>query len=336
MKTKTRDLQSMFDPYCRNNYFYGKMLDVENLVLEQRYHTRFRSLLNRLVTGHGVVCGLNLEKTGSNTITVKQGVAIDRYGREIVVSKDVEIDPRQLTDEDGNPTGDQVANAEVQICLRYAELLVDPVPVLVPECSTPGDCAPGTICESYCIVVREPQPSLEPLPCDFDFSAGTLQGQLCGRVSEPCPENNKDTCLSLALVALDGNGEIAGLDPCFSRQVVYSNPLLFELILCLEERLADISSLVFLRYVSGDSQSGSPGDVLPLAVEVVDLFGGPVQGVSVEFSVEGGGSVNPNPEQTDAQGRAEIEWTLGSSTPQRVVAKTEDSAFIVTFEATLV
>ena len=47
----------------RNRYFYGQLLGVNNFELETDYAIRQRRLLNRLVLGYGVVCGLNVELT---------------------------------------------------------------------------------------------------------------------------------------------------------------------------------------------------------------------------------------------------------------------------------
>jgi hypothetical protein len=75
--------------YCsptRNRYFYGKLLDVFHFELEQNYFNSKRWLLNRLVTGYGVVCGLNVLLTADKkSIYVTPGVAIDKCGHEIIV-----------------------------------------------------------------------------------------------------------------------------------------------------------------------------------------------------------------------------------------------------------
>ena len=72
----------------RNRYFYGKLLDVFHLELEQEYFNSKRWLLNRLITGPGVVCGLNVTLTDDKeSIIVQPGLAIDRCGREIIVTK---------------------------------------------------------------------------------------------------------------------------------------------------------------------------------------------------------------------------------------------------------
>jgi hypothetical protein len=70
----------------RNRYFYGKMLDVFHFELEQNYFNSKRWLLNRLVSGYGVVCGLNvLLSSDGKSIYVTPGVAIDKCGHEIIL-----------------------------------------------------------------------------------------------------------------------------------------------------------------------------------------------------------------------------------------------------------
>ena len=73
----------------RNRYFYGKLLDVFHFELETDYMNGKRALLNRLVTGWGVVCGLDvLAVDEGDAIYVTRGMALDQWGREIIVPKD--------------------------------------------------------------------------------------------------------------------------------------------------------------------------------------------------------------------------------------------------------
>jgi PKD repeat protein len=75
--------------------------------------------------------------------------------------------------------------------------------------------------------------------------------------------------------------------------------------------------------VSGDNQSGLVGTklALPLVVQVTDGFGNPKSDVTIEWSVTGGGSVSPTTTQTDPNGRASVERTLGAqAVPQTTVA----------------
>ncbi len=87
----------------RNNYYYGKLLTVRDYEDEQCYFNEKRWLINRMVNGWGVVCGLDVEripiskgpceeiKYDETKVLVKPGLAIDCCGREILVCKDVEV-----------------------------------------------------------------------------------------------------------------------------------------------------------------------------------------------------------------------------------------------------
>lgn len=88
------------------------------------------------------------------------------------------------------------------------------------------------------------------------------------------------------------------------------------------------ASLIIL---SGQDQSGSPGQELPqvLQVKVVDSLGNAVPGQIVNFKVvSGGGSVFAGAAITTDSGIAKERWTLGTSTAdsQRVEARAVDPA----------
>src|SRR5437868_11554776 len=81
-------LRSDLRTFVRNNYYYGKLLDVDHFQMEADYANAKRWLLNRLVVGYGVVCGLNVLPSPDrrpHSIVITPGVAIDKWGREIVV-----------------------------------------------------------------------------------------------------------------------------------------------------------------------------------------------------------------------------------------------------------
>ena len=66
--------------------------------------------------------------------------------------------------------------------------------------------------------------------------------------------------------------------------------------------------------VAGDKQTGTVGQALPqpLAIKVEDQSGAGVAGSTVSWAVSsGGGSVSSASNQTDAQGQAQVTWTLG-------------------------
>jgi len=93
-----------------------------------------------------------------------------------------------------------------------------------------------------------------------------------------------------------------------------------------------------IEMVEGDGQSAAVGGTLPdpLVVLVTDQSGDPVQGVSVQWVAQGGGSVSPATAQTGSDGKASVERVLGATPGQQTttasVSGLEGSP--VTFTAT--
>src|SRR5262245_1164242 len=72
--------------FSRPRYFYGQLLDVRHFESEQEYFKRKLWMLNRMVSGCGVVCGLDVEPGDDHhSVVVTAGLALDKCGREIVV-----------------------------------------------------------------------------------------------------------------------------------------------------------------------------------------------------------------------------------------------------------
>ena len=69
-----------------------------------------------------------------------------------------------------------------------------------------------------------------------------------------------------------------------------------------------------IEMLEGDNQTGHVGEPLanPLVVLVTDESGNPVEGVSVTWSAQGG-TVAPATTTTGSNGRASVQWTLGST-----------------------
>ena len=116
----TKTGNDMLNAFVRNHFFYGKLMDVDQFEKEQSYGMAKRALMNRIVLGRGVVCGLNVVKDPEleDRILVLPGVAIDDCGREIVIPEKVSIDPHQLTNNEGQPEGEPIESGIVEICLK--------------------------------------------------------------------------------------------------------------------------------------------------------------------------------------------------------------------------
>ncbi len=90
----------MTDPVRRVNYYFGQMLTVEDLQAEQDYHREMRYLHNRLL-GRGVVHGLGVTTGDGATVVVGPGLAIDEFGRELVLPDESSVGPGGAADPDG-------------------------------------------------------------------------------------------------------------------------------------------------------------------------------------------------------------------------------------------
>jgi hypothetical protein len=131
--------------FNRPNYFFGKLLSVEDFQREQEYQREKNRLRNRLLVGAGVVAGLRVS-VEQQELVVSPGVAIDCQGNELV-----------LAAEHRQPLSGKSGRHWVTI--RYAE--------------TPGSSAPtpsGSMEPSYIeeTVAFELQPSPQACPSQGD------------------------------------------------------------------------------------------------------------------------------------------------------------------------
>ena len=106
-------------PFERTKYYYGMLLSVDDFNAEQRYMNDKRRLVNRLVHGMGVVCGLNVVRLDESTISVESGMALDNTGREIVV--DVPVTKKLSMINGYESAMNSGSNAYVYLCLEYSE-----------------------------------------------------------------------------------------------------------------------------------------------------------------------------------------------------------------------
>jgi len=68
----------------RNNYFHGKLLSARDLADEQEYFNEKRWLINRMVLGWGIVCGVDV-CLEDGALEVRPGLALDCCGHELLV-----------------------------------------------------------------------------------------------------------------------------------------------------------------------------------------------------------------------------------------------------------
>jgi hypothetical protein len=253
-------------PFARNHYHHGQLLTEHSFNLEQYYFKEKIWLGNRLITGYGVVCGLDV-KLGDDrcSVYVTPGIAIDKWGREIIVPAPTTSLPLPRREEEQQPPekdaerpgyqgerpgyqgerpgypprydgGEEDDYVHVVIC--FHECLSDPQPVVTSECDGTDACTPAIVRERYRVLLRPGKAPEIPTHCRFpDVIAGDHvdYGVLARWVTQECRRVKGDGCIPLATVRLPrGYGRCESGDIDISvRPIVYTNDLLFELIVGL-------------------------------------------------------------------------------------------------------
>lgn len=231
----------------RNNYFFGQLLDENKLFREQDYFKDTSRLINRLGLGSGVLCGLEITPSrDAKQLCLSPGVAVDPFGRVIIVPEVHCFDPRQISDCCGQVmeeiATDQDQDLTISIC--YHECFTDFSPMMVSDCNTREQCAPGTVIESFCVQLSKKPPAkidVEDELCKALNASAKNSAERRKNLSEAtsgeCPAPSKAMCVILGTVKLkEGRIAAADIDTDGCRTNVYSNSTLLDMILCLAER----------------------------------------------------------------------------------------------------
>jgi hypothetical protein len=232
---QTADLRSP----DRNKYFFGKMLDVVHFDIEQDYFNYKRSLINRLVIGYGVVCGLNVILRNGGVV-VTPGFAIDRWGREIIVpgeTKPFDLPTPPPPKEQQPESGDCAENDHwYHLLLCYHECGSSPEPVLGGECGV-ETCVPSLVQERFKLDWRKgraPEPPHEDCLSELITGDRINRRAIAQHVTQCCSRTPCDPCIELANLRLPRQPEGGNTDIDISvRPIVYTNDLLFEMLSAL-------------------------------------------------------------------------------------------------------
>ncbi|MBT1090326.1 hypothetical protein [Streptomyces sp. Tu102] len=192
------------DTPLRNRYFHGRLMNVPTFELETEFFLRRSHLFTRLAMGYGVVCGLDVAVAGDGgRIRVDPGLAVDRWGRQVVVparSEWLDI-PRDVMESAVERAGSCREDAAVQVLLCYHECVGDPVPAYPGDCGDPYACEPSTVRERYRVEFRD-KPARKPPPWPRVpglVRDGRVDHEVLARwVSRGCPQPPADSCVTLA------------------------------------------------------------------------------------------------------------------------------------------
>ena len=156
----------------RNRYFHGKLMSARDMQAEQRYYRGLFTRQASLVTGQGVVSGLEVDLEEADDpeeafdVTLRPGYAVDCCGRPVVVPNETTVTVEPDDDVDGG---------SVWVSLAYEECVRETVPVPGSEDACEQECEYNRILEVFDIRLEVPDPDRSPSkpvpPIDFPSKA---------------------------------------------------------------------------------------------------------------------------------------------------------------------
>lgn len=258
-------------PYFeRNNYYYGKLMTVRDFFSEQCYFNEKRWLINRMILGWGVVCGLDVKRKpidpsdlskgyDDKKVVVTPGLAIDCCGREILVCEEREV-PLKPEESERHKEEPKTEGAEEKffICLEYYECKTEPISLPPISCDQKEKGEFNRIRDSFKIRVvpyKEEEPRTPFCPQTEEEKKKPLHKYICDKLREGCPECSDTHCIILATVRVDQDGNLLGEpDTCSHRKLVYNNSLLYDLINCFHGDLPHIIGINWPKPFDGSME----------------------------------------------------------------------------------
>jgi hypothetical protein len=238
-------------PFQRNNYFYGKLMAVRDFEDEQDYMNKKRHLLNRMIDGFGIVCGSDEWEvsTSKGNIKIKfnsGGMAIDRWGREIVIPVGLEKDVFLEESLKSNLTASDVENYPY-LYLEYKEGKGEMVIDVSDDPGTQESCSYNRVIEDFQVVASTEVPKIPTISCPAPFgddmtpetAKQEVKEWLQKETSNLCSEPEEKRVFILALKQTDGDVEIDHETTADHLSFVVNNRVFSELLAC---HLADFEN----------------------------------------------------------------------------------------------
>jgi hypothetical protein len=179
-RDNSKEQKCGYNNFRRVRYFHGMLMTDSDFSEEQSYHNRKRKLLNRMLHGTGVVCGLKMKPTGcgkSSKIIISPGLALDCAGNEIFIPDECELDVIKMIKsvpgfeaEPKKAACEPVESEEEKenkwyVVVRYQEVHNAPVPVYAPAGGCEEKvCEYSRIKEGYCFEVLRDIPESVKCP----------------------------------------------------------------------------------------------------------------------------------------------------------------------------
>ncbi|MBQ6089976.1 MAG: hypothetical protein IJL07_01745 [Lachnospiraceae bacterium] len=152
-------------PFERNRYYAGKMLTSADFQAEQNYMNNKRRFVNNMMFGSGIVCGCNVLSLDDLSILVESGMAVDDYGREIVIASSV---VKKLSAIDGF---DSISGTKALLCLKYREDNVHTVYSVGFQDNKSSEYEYNRINESYDLFLMDAQNAAQDISLENELLA---------------------------------------------------------------------------------------------------------------------------------------------------------------------
>ncbi|MDD2973369.1 MAG: hypothetical protein PHE02_14690 [Lachnospiraceae bacterium] len=152
-------------PFERNRYYMGKMLTSADFQTEQSYFNNKRRFINQTIFGAGIVCGCGVYSLDDLSIIVESGVAIDDYGREIV------IDTSVVKKISAVPGFEELNSNNVYLCLGYKEKNIHSVYTVAHQ-ETGEEYEYNRIEEGYDLFLMDADKEIEAFQMEEEFFTG--------------------------------------------------------------------------------------------------------------------------------------------------------------------
>ncbi len=135
----------------RVRHHEGQVLQEEDLRDEQAYRLTMRRRHNIAHHAWGVVRGLELEVDEAGNLMVKPGMAVDGYGRELILPETLPLPISAFVDKDSDA---------LDVWLEYDRIGTDPAPPGYCSCREQGDASPYRWQERPLIRLTVPDPAV--------------------------------------------------------------------------------------------------------------------------------------------------------------------------------
>lgn len=244
MSSEIKDIECEALPqFKRNNYFYGKLLTAEDFENEQEYFVKKHRLINRLIHGVGILCGLKVIRKGpeamdllDSQIRITRGIALDACGREIVVPNPVDID---LCDKIKRKKG----HLELYVWITYDRYGIQKIPISFSESNSKEHF--NKIKEFYKIQVGPYQPTIQETR--KRNSQRKNDNQKTTDIIKNCEESPQNEIIILAKVTIQCNDDqniIKNIDNLIDERIIYTNVELYNMINILKRRIEELENTI--------------------------------------------------------------------------------------------